>query len=238
MDIISATIRTRGDKYAAASQRFRWLMNANQSFDEPNNYRRSFYVRVNKRAAEIINDADAEMASRQGDDSRTRRNKGDPPGCGASEWIPGVGVACQKLAQKLQSLLGSQGEGPCIIVSFDEAGEISEPDRNYRDDRPLLQVLCDRISSLREVSSVFFLFLSTSPRIVEFVSVLNKQYQSANLTMRNSVNPVFTGCVFDALLPKNIEMEEGRISVQEAASEWCMMHFGRPMYVHSYCWVL
>ena len=116
---------------------------------------------------------------------------------------------------------------PLIIIAFDETQVLT----NSADNRvpPILSTLRNCLSNLKG-SGLFILFLSTTGDIAPFLSPRFLPDVSGRLlTVELRLNPAFTGCMFDAFKPKGVVFSEGKMTIQQAASEWTMMHLGRPL---------
>ena len=133
--------------------------------------------------------------------------------------------ACRGLAQKLISLKPSSDIA--FVVAFDEAAVLNSTEREHDSGTPFVfETLRQRLNHLGGLP-FFTLFISTSPSIAMSLSS-DRIVKTGGEGPR--VCPTFTGCVFDEFSDsENVVFAENKTTVQQAASEWTMMHLGRSL---------
>ncbi|KAL5521492.1 hypothetical protein ACEPAF_2240 [Sanghuangporus sanghuang] len=140
--------------------------------------------------------------------AETLARSASSPATGSAKQDPlNPGLAGDALAIQLNLLKPSSEL--LFIVAFDESSMLT----NVQDDNRKPPIL----SSLRHIAP----FLSPFGLPDGSTRILDGHLK---------LNPAFTGCIFDAFDAEHIAFDEGTMTVQQAASEWTMMHLGRPLW--------
>ena len=114
-----------------------------------------------------------------------------------------------------------------FVLAFDESAVLSEREESGGLP-PLLFSLRRQLHLVKEVP-FFALFLTTTGHIAPFLSGHGLDQSMGIRFGKLESSPAFSGCVFDALNSESVAFVEGEMTVRQAASEWTMMHLGRPL---------
>ncbi|KAL5512200.1 hypothetical protein ACEPAG_3485 [Sanghuangporus baumii] len=197
------------DMYRQASADFRQFMTKGQRYNDPGEDRLKFYSEMIKRAETLARSVISPTTGLAKQDSLNPILAGDA------------------LATQLNSLKSSPEL--LFIVAFDESTMLTKIQDDNRKP-PILNTLRNRLNYLKSVP-FFSLLLSTTGHIAPFFSPFGLPDGSTRILEGHlKLNPAFTGCIFDAFDAEHIAFREGKMTVQQAASEWTMMHLGRPLW--------
>ncbi|KAF8690300.1 hypothetical protein AX14_003014 [Amanita brunnescens Koide BX004] len=209
--------------------RFRFLMTQNQTYGEPNEYRRTFYQQVCQKAEKVSNgiytlsfklerrcfeEIDVELPTSMPFDL-----------CDAARDAVHF-FEPSKVNQKLDAL------SPFIILAFDEAHMLTKVHGNAQNPWSRFGVLRHIIRELKSLP-IFSLFISTDSKI----SDLTPQDMSMGMVNEATLLRPFTELGFDQLLGASPITENTR-NIQDAATVRLMCQFGRPLFVAIFCSLL
>ncbi|KAI0300779.1 hypothetical protein BC826DRAFT_619486 [Russula brevipes] len=209
------TVRKRQKLLA---ETFRELMTNGQTFEEVNEYRRSFFDEVVAWTQEAVNDG------------RHSNNLSNPPildmrmkevlgaGRALQIFVDSHGVLCQKEGMRR----------PFVIFSLDEAHGLTKFKAN--ENWSIYSVLCSCLGPLGAFS-FFFLFISTAGKF-SYLSPDTLWVPSSRISGHNHVQlPSITETGFDQLA---FTANEGQTTLEEVMMDRWITHLGRPLFGSRY----